>query len=148
VIATVVPVVPVLMRFTEAPQAFVWSLLLFLCWLSFWNLFLAFRLRRVVANTKQLCIKTMSGEKIINYGDINYVSETVIVSPKLIFLKYRDTSAGESKLILVVPDTMFFSFFSEYPMTTFLRAQVMRANPNYRRDAEPSRWRPPFLFYC
>jgi hypothetical protein len=113
-------------------------------WALIWLIILMIRLRNIEANDSQLIIKSLNGQKAIDYRDIEYVSQLAMVRPDLISIKYRDKKTGESKKILVMPSTTSeafkFKFLEEHEMTKFIRGQIIKQNPSYSSELEPSRW--------
>jgi ABC-type dipeptide/oligopeptide/nickel transport system permease component len=107
---------------------------------SFWLILLMVRLKSVEANRDGLVL----GSQQIPYDQIDWVYEIAFVNPPLISLKHTNPKAMESKKILIIPAVGFsaFQFLSERPMTRFLRQMIMKANPDYSRDNEPSRFMP------
>jgi hypothetical protein len=113
-------------------------------WALIWLIFLMIRLRNIEANESQIIIKSFTGQKAIDYKDIEYVSQLAMVRPDLISIKYRDTKTGESNKILVMPSTTSeafkFKFLEEHGMTKFIRGQIIKQNARYSSEREPSRW--------
>jgi hypothetical protein len=113
-------------------------------WGLIWLVILMIRLRNIEANQFQIIVKSLTGQKTIDYKDIEYVSQIAMIRPDLIAIKYRNTRNGESEKILVMPSAtseMFkFKFFEEHDMTKFIRAQIIKQNPGYSAELEPSRW--------
>ena len=104
------------------------------------------RLRSVEANNDKLIIKNLNGQETIEYSDIEYFSQMAMIRPTLISLKYNDKRTGDSRNILIMPDTSSqifkFNFLEEHGMTKFVRDQIIKSNPNYNTDIEPSKWLP------
>lgn len=113
-------------------------------WGLVWLIILMSRLRSIEATKDNLVINKLNGQETIDYKDIEYVYQIAMVSPTLISLKYNDRRTGESHKILIMPSTssqMFkFNFLEELEMTKFIRDQIVKANPNYNTDSEPSKW--------
>lgn len=112
-------------------------------WALIWLIILMVRLKRVEANDSHFVIKSFNGEKAIDYSDIEYVSQIALINPELISIKYRDTRSGETTKILVIPGTLVkfkWNPFEEHDMTKYIRGQIVKRNPNYSTEAEPSRW--------
>ena len=120
-------------------------------WAMFWISLLVFRLRRVEASKDKIIIKTFRGKKEIEYKDIVWVYQIAMMSPALISLKYSDNRTGEIKRILIMPDTISdkfpFNFMAESKMTIFIREKIMENNPDYSKEAEPSRWLVPGMVF-
>jgi hypothetical protein len=129
---------------TEAEDTLAPVLLTFLC-AMIWLIIFAVRLKSVTATQSHLSVSSFNGDWKIDYKDIEYISEAVLINPRLITLKYRNTRTGESDVILIMPSTtseMFrFKFLQEHDMTQYIREQILIHNPNYSKDSEPSRWR-------
>lgn len=113
-------------------------------WALIWLILLMIRLRNIEANESQLVIKSFNGQKVIDYKDIEYVTQFAMVRPDLISIKYRDKGTGESKKILVMPSTTSeafkFNFLEDHAMTKFIRGQIIKQNSSYSSELEPSRW--------
>jgi hypothetical protein len=113
-------------------------------WGLIWLIILMIRLRSIEANESQIIINSLNGKKVLDYQDIEYVSQIAMVRPDLISLKYHDRRTGESRKILVMPSTtseMFkFKILEEHDMTKFIRTQIVKHNANYSPDLEPSKW--------
>jgi hypothetical protein len=133
---------------TDDQFSYTWSrsAAIMVSWGLIWLVVLMIRLRTVEATRDNLIIKKLSGQEIIDYSDIEYVSQIAMLRPTLISLKYLNRKTGESHKILIMPDAgalMFpFNFLEEVDMTRFIRQQVVRANPDYNRESEPSKWLP------
>lgn len=110
-----------------------------------WLIPMMLMLRSAEANEHHLLIKKIKGTQIINYADIEYVSQPLMVNPKLISIRYTDRESGTSENILLMPSRSSYVFkfdmFGELDMTRFLRQQILKYNPNFTREAEPSRWK-------
>lgn len=115
-------------------------------WAMIWMLIMMFRLRSVEAQHDHLVIKSFREKKIVDYRDIEWVSQLAMINPVMISLKYFDKESGESKKILIMPgmsSQMFnFNFLKELEMTTFIRERVIAFKPDYSKALEPSRWIP------
>jgi hypothetical protein len=113
-------------------------------WLLLWLIYLMIRLRNVEADDTQITINGFNGEKAVDYKDIEYVSEVLLLRPDLISIRYRDTDTGDPKNMLVMPDRRTaspFKIMEENHMTKYIRAQVIKHNPGYSPEHEPSRWK-------
>ena len=138
---------------TNDPFAYNWSrnAALLVSWALVWLMIMAVRLRRVEATRENLVIKTFKGRMIVDYKDIEWVSQPALINPVMISLKYRDSGSGELKKILILPgmfSQMFrFNFLAELEMTKFIRERIMANNPEYSKELEPSRWLPVGLVF-
>jgi hypothetical protein len=116
-----------------------------LAWALIWLIILMIRLRNIEADESQLIIKSFNEQKSISYKDIEYISQPAMISPELISIKYRDPRTMESRNVLIIPSTTSeafkFKFLEEHEMTKFIRTQIIKHNPGYSPDLEPSRWR-------
>ena len=124
---------------------YVWSrgAALMVGWALIWLLILMIRLRNVEAHHDHLLIKSFHGDKKILYQDIEYVIDLAMISPRLIALKYQDNRTGNAEKILIMPATppeFTFKIPKEHEMTKFIRQQIIKSNPAYSTDNEPSRW--------
>lgn len=112
-------------------------------WVLVWQLILMFRLRSIEATKDNLVIKGLNTQTIIDYKDIEYISQIAMIRPTLISLKYNDRGTGESHKMLIMPGTNSqANFLEEVAMTKFIREQIAKVNPNYNTEAEPSKWLP------
>ena len=112
-------------------------------WGLIWLIILMIRLRNVEAHDDHLLIKSLLGVRKVNYQDIQYVTELAMVNPRLISVKYRDTRAGTEEKILIMPppqQEFTLKMRKEHEMTKFIRRQILKTNPFYSVDNEPSRW--------
>lgn len=115
-------------------------------WAIIWISIMVIRLKSVEATHNYLVIKSFRGQKIVDYKDIEWISQLAMISPVMISLKYFDKESGESKKILIMPgksSQMFnFNILRELEMTTYIRERVIAFKPDYSKELEPSRWIP------
>jgi hypothetical protein len=120
------------------------SVLIMLCVFLFWMFVMMIRLRSAEAMNDKLVIKTIQSQKSIEYKDILWITQLVMIKPVMISLKYHDRDTGVSKKILLMPerniDLSGLNSFKELEMTKFIRGKAMEANPSYSKFMEPSRW--------
>lgn len=112
-------------------------------WALVWLIILMIRLRNAEAHHDHLLIKSFHGDKKIKYQNIEYVTDLAMISPRLISIKYNDTNTGNAEKIFIMPATspeVSFTISKEHEMTKFIRQQIMKNNPFYTTDREPSRW--------
>jgi hypothetical protein len=109
------------------------------------------KLRSVEATHDNFVIKSLQGQKIIDYRDIEWVYQIAMINPAMISLKYYDKETGESKKILILPSIssrLFrFNFLDELDMTKFIRERLIASKPDYAQEMEPSRWLPVGLIF-
>jgi hypothetical protein len=121
------------------------SITLMWMWALAWLVMVMLRLRRAEVNPDHILIKTFNGPQVINYADIEYVTQPMLVNPQVISIKYEDRASGTSRNILLMPSRSQFLFkfnsFGELEMIQFIRQQIRNFNPNYSRHAEPARWK-------
>ncbi|MPM15278.1 hypothetical protein SDC9_61646 [bioreactor metagenome] len=126
----------------------IFEIVMFLLWGLIWSAIPAFRLRYIEATRECITVKSLFKSKRIDYADIVWIVEPVMVFPQVISLCYIEKDSGIRKKILVIPEYFFqyamsslFSFFSdEDEMTVFLRNRIIACNKDYRKRNEPSRY--------
>jgi hypothetical protein len=111
-------------------------------WGLAWLTILMIRLRSVEANRESLMIKTFRGQGVVDYKEVTWIYQTVLISPVLILIKYRDGQIGKPKKIMLIPGIGLNNSLSETEMIKFIRMQIIDSNPNYSIANEPSRWKP------
>ncbi len=116
--------------------------LLMVCFTSVWLILMMIRLRNVEANEESLAIKTRKGKKIVDYKDIEWISQFAMINPPMISLKYFDVDTGKTHkiLILLSKQSRGFGFTAEAEMTTFIRERIIASRPDYTKTSEPNRW--------
>lgn len=124
---------------------------LMVSWALIWLITMMIRLRSVEATQDNFVIKSFRGNKIIDYKDIEWLSQIALINPILISLKYYDKETGQSKKILIMPSLssqLFrFNFLGELDMTKFIRERLIASRPDYSEELEPSRWLPVGLIF-
>lgn len=107
------------------------------------------KLRYIEVNENNIIIKTLSGEKVLDYKDIEWVNQNILGSNwYIVSLKYKDIESGKSKTIFIFPEmhtakenTSFFANFGqELNITKYIREQIIKSNSAYQQSNEPSRW--------
>lgn len=116
--------------------------LLMVCFASVWLILMMIRLQNVEATEEYLTIKTFKKKKIVDYKDIEWVSQFAMMNPPMISLKYFDIDTGKTHkiLILLSKRARGFDFTAEAEMTTFIRERIIASKPDYSKAAEPNRW--------
>jgi len=104
-----------------------------------------FRLRYIKVTESNIILKSMDGERILEYKDIEWINQNIFGSNWYILsIKYKDKISGKSKIIMVLPEMYTsrerFAVFSELNITRYIREQIIKINPAYRIENEPSRW--------
>lgn len=119
---------------------------LMVCWAFIWLTIIFIRLKNVSATNENIVIKTIHGQKHVDYRDIEWISQIAMVVPPLISLKYYDRESGQSKKILIMlsRNYVFFNLnlFEEHEMTEFIRERIKATKPDYSQELEPSKWLP------
>jgi hypothetical protein len=120
-------------------------------WALIWLIIMMIRLRSIEATHDNFVIKSFQGQKIIDYKDIEWISQIALINPVMISIKYYDKEIGESKKILILPSMSSqifrFNFLGELDMTKFIREQITAKKPDYSKELEPSRWLPVGLIF-
>lgn len=109
---------------------------------AFWLILMMIRLQNVEATEEYLTIRTFKKKKIVDYKDIEWISQLAMVNPPMISLKYFDVDTGKTRkiLILLSKQARGFGFSTEAEMTTFIRERIIAAKPDYSKASEPNRW--------
>ena len=119
---------------------------------SIWLIILMIQLRRIEATNDHLVIKSGNSRKKVDYQDIQWITQHVLINPVLISLKYYESETGTTKKILILPsmtsEFFKFNYFGEVEMTTFIRAQIKARNSGYLEKEEPSRWLAALLIFA
>ena len=110
------------------------------------------KLRYVEVTEENIIIKTIMGNKIIEFKNVEYVYNLMNINGNSLIIWYKDPKTQKSKVILVRPDeknpaakTGFpvYSYgSSELSITKFIKEKAIKENPNYLFTNSP-RW---FLF--
>ncbi|WP_291859645.1 hypothetical protein [Marinilabilia sp.] len=120
-------------------------------WALIWLIIMMIRLKRVEVTQDNLVIKSLGGQKTVDYKDVEWICQIAFINPIMISLKYSDKESGESKKILIIPgmsSQLFkFNFFGELDITKFIRERLVAFKPNYSKELEPSRWLPAGLIF-
>jgi len=112
-----------------------------LFWVFICLLFLMFRLQRVSMSYENITIKTAWKKKNNLYNDIEWISQSILIKPTLIRLKYRNKK-GRLKRLLIIPSIFSQSIISETDTTRFIRQRIVSTKPEYSKKTEPSRFLP------
>ncbi len=103
------------------------------------------KLRYVKVGENNILMKTLISEKTLEYKDIEWINQNIFGSNWYILtIKYKNNETGKSNIIFVLPEMYtskerLFSF-SELNITKYIREQIIKVNPGYRIENEPSRW--------
>lgn len=111
-------------------------------WGVAWLTILMVRLRSFEANRENFLVKTIRGEYYIEYKDIDWIYQPVLIRPVLVSIKYWDRKNGKSRRILLIHKMSVADFFNEIELVKFIRDRIITSNPNYDSAKEPSRWLP------
>ena len=106
------------------------------------------KLRFVKVNEDNIFVKTFIKEKVINYKDIIWINQNLIGSNwYIITIKYINIENGKSKIIYMLPEmyssnenASIFRIGQELNIVKYIREQIIKANPSYSIEGEPSRW--------
>ncbi len=117
----------------------------FWAWASFIVIINFIKLRYIKVNEDNILMKSLKGEEVLLYKDIEWINQNIFGSNwYIITIKYRDIQTNKSKIIFVFPEMYTnkenLSFYKELNMTKYIREQALKANPSYRIEYEPSRW--------
>lgn len=114
-------------------------------WVSMVVIINIIKLRYIQVNENNIIIKTLSGEKVLEYKDIEWINQNILGSNwYIISIKYKDVKTGKIKIIFAFPE-MYSSrerltLFGELNITKYIREQIMKSNSAYQQNNEPSRW--------
>jgi hypothetical protein len=117
----------------------------FFVWASIFLIISINKLRYVKVYEKNIIIKTLKNESVIEYKDIEWINQNIFGSNWYILLiKYFDVASGKKKTIFIFPEMYTvrenFTIFGESNITKYTREQIIKANPSYLIQNEPSRW--------
>lgn len=116
----------------------------FFLWASIIVIINICKLRYVEVRENNILMKSISSEKILGYKDIEWINQNIFGSNWYILsIQYKDAT-GKSKMIFVFPE-MYSSreritVFGELNITKYIREQIIKVNPAYNIENEPSRW--------
>jgi hypothetical protein len=102
--------------------------------------------KTVEAGEECLVIKGFQSGDVVPYQNIKWISQSYMGRPTL-YIRYQ-VAPGEFKTAITVPkiytksqfSKVLFSPFQELEMTSFIREQIKKYQPNYNPQTEPSRW--------
>jgi hypothetical protein len=117
----------------------------FFAWASVFSILSLSKLKYIEVRQDNILMKSLMGEKILEYKDIEWVNQNIFGSNwYIIAIKYKDNISGNSKMMIAFPEmyTMKenFTIFGESNITKYIREQIIRANQSYSILNEPSRW--------
>jgi hypothetical protein len=117
----------------------------FLLWASIFVTINLFKLKYIEVRENDILIKSPSGEKILEYKDIEWINQNIFGSNWYILaIRYKDNISGKSKIIIVFPEMYTtrerLTIFGELNITKYIREQIIRVNQSYSISNEPSRW--------
>jgi hypothetical protein len=103
------------------------------------------KLRYVSVNENNILMKSLKGEEVLEYKDIEWINQNIFGSNWYILtIKYKNNKTGKSNMIFVLPEMYtskerLFSF-KELNITKYIREQAIKSNQSYNIMNEPSRW--------
>jgi len=117
-------------------------------WTSILLVLNLFKLKYLTINDSNILVKTLNGQNIIEFNDIVWINQSNIGSNwYVIFIKYINKETGKSKIIYMLPEmytsregVSVLNPFGELNITKYIREQIIKANPSYQKENEPSRW--------
>lgn len=114
-------------------------------WVSIVVIINIIKLRYIEVIANNILIKSISGERVLDYKDIEWINQNIFGSNWYILsIKYKDIKTGQSKSIFVFPEMYSIreriTMFGELNITKYIREQIIKANPSYNIENEPSRW--------
>lgn len=106
------------------------------------------KLRFIKVNENNIIIKNINHEKIVDYKDIIWVNQNLIGSNwYIVTIKYHSSEDNKSKIIYMLPEmyssnenVSIFKIGQELNIVKYIREQIIKANPAYQVENEPSRW--------
>ena len=110
-----------------------------------------FKNKKIQVSENNILIKKFNKEKILDYKDIEWIFEFISSEiennqelDRLIIIKYKDNKTGKSDFILVTPG--FDKGKDEYEPKRnsgtykYIKEQILKFNPSYKKEDEPSKW--------
>lgn len=99
-----------------------------------------FRLKNVIVDENSIVIKTINGNKKIEYKDIIWICSTLTDygNNSYFSIKYHDTLNNKLKILNIIPKR--YGENDESYMAQYIRKQVMKINSSYKIENEPNRW--------
>ena len=104
-----------------------------------------YKLRYINVSENNILMKSLKGEEILEYKDIEWINQNIFGSNwYIISIKYKNIETGKSNIIFVLPEMYtnkenIFSF-SELNITKYIRDQIIKVKSEYKIENEPSRW--------
>jgi hypothetical protein len=113
-------------------------------WPLSWMTVLMIRLRNIEVTDNFIVIKSFRKQHKVAFKDIEYVSQPLLISPKIVSLKYNDIETNETKKILFMLSlrSVLFDLFEEADITKLIRAKIISENKSYTEANSPYRWLP------
>jgi hypothetical protein len=117
-----------------------------MAWMVIITIISSWYYKTVEASEEYLVIKGFQSGDIVPYQNIKWISQSYMGRPTL-YIKYQIES-GKFKTAITIPKMYTKSQFSkvlfnptqELEMTSYIREQLKKYQPNYNPNAEPSRW--------
>lgn len=114
-------------------------------WASIVVLVNLYKVKYVEVTENNILLKSLIGDKILEYRDIEWINQNIFGSNWYILtIKYKDKITGKSNIIIVFPEMYTnkenLAIFSELNITKYIREQIIKINPGYKIEDEPSRW--------
>ncbi len=107
------------------------------------------KIQSAEATEEHILVKIpFSPTKIIQYEDIEWVYQIALLSPSLTVVKYKDKITKKHHWFLITSvELNDFGLGKDNEMTQFIRSQIMLANPNYKKENEPNKWKPMIIVF-
>ncbi len=111
-----------------------------------------YRLRYIEITEDHIIVKGITGDKIIEFGNVEAVYNLININGNTLIVWYKEVKNGQSKAILVRPDENNPKAEAGFPLysygdtklsiTDYIKDKAIKANPDYNYAIKP-RW---FLF--
>jgi hypothetical protein len=107
------------------------------------------KLQFAEASKEHVLVKIpFNANKKIQYEDIEWVYQVALFNPALTVIKYKDIITKRHHTFFIASGEMqAFGYLKENQMTMFIRNQIIEANPNYKKENEPNKWKPMIIVY-
>ena len=120
----------------------------FWIWASIVVIINIIKLRNVTVSENGILMKSLVAKNILLYKDIEWINQNIFGSSwYIISIKYKNTETGKSNIIFILPEQYtsreswsILNPFVELNITKYIREQIIKANPSYQIQNEPSRW--------
>lgn len=117
----------------------------FWVWSIFFLIFNINKLKYIEVRERNILMKTLRSEKILEYKDIEWINQNIFGSNwHILSIKYHDNETGKLKTIIVFPEMYTrkenLAIFNELNITKYIREQIIKSNGAYLVSNEPSRW--------